>query len=223
MTIDEELRSFIFGKKIQKPDENSVKEANEHLIKHNLNEKKVDFLKEIENIELPNLIGKHINRHFTSIANKQNKGYFKSICQLALHDLPQMPKEFSYTAGWTKYEKDTGKQTKVEYPHDKVLVFDVETLVLEENRPIIAVAVSTDAWYSWCSESLFNENYSASAQLTLNDLIPLESSDLKTRQTRKRIVIGHNVGFDRSFIKEQYYLEVFLKPFCVNLNKKLIL
>lgn len=44
--------------------------------------------------------------------------------------------------------------------------------------------------------------------LQINDLIPLESKDACQRKAQKRIVIGHNVGFDRSFIKEQYLLEV---------------
>jgi DNA polymerase gamma 1 len=46
------------------------------------------------------------------------------------------------------------------------------------------------------------------SSLQLNDLIPMESNDACLRKSQKRIVIGHNVGFDRSFIKEQYFLEV---------------
>ena len=46
------------------------------------------------------------------------------------------------------------------------------------------------------------------SNLQLNDLIPLESNDFSLRKSQKRIVIGHNVGFDRSFIREQYFLEV---------------
>lgn len=44
----------------------------------------------------------------------------------------------------------------------------------------------------------------------LQDLIPLEArmSSSRVEQNRSRLVIGHNVAFDRSFVKEQYYLEV---------------
>ncbi len=72
----------------------------------------------------------------------------------------------------------------------------------------MAVAASATAWYSWCSDIFFNENYNGSKPLELNDLIPLESENPDIRKKQPRIVIGHNVGFDRSYIKEQYYLEV---------------
>lgn len=46
----------------------------------------------------------------------------------------------------------------------------------------------------------------------LEDLIPLESSTEQHGPDKKRwqdrLIIGHNVGFDRSFVKEQYYLKV---------------
>jgi DNA polymerase gamma 1 len=87
-------------------------------------------------------------------------------------------------------------------------VFDVETLVLNQNCPVIAVALSDKAWYSWCSERLVNNDFMYLKSLELTDLIPFESSDLTERKSKKRLVIGHNVGFDRSFIREQYYLEV---------------
>jgi len=119
---------------------------------------------------------------------------------------------------------------QVEYPDDETLVFDVETLVLHENCPVIAVAASSTAWfedffgfienfnlknktknsqrYSWCSQRLIENDFMYLSSLQLNDLIPMESNDACLRKSQKRIVIGHNVGFDRSFIREQYFLEV---------------
>ena len=55
---------------------------------------------------------------------------------------------------------------------------------------------------------MFDENYSGSTNLVLDDLIPFESKDLNNRKKKQRIVVGHNVGFDRSYIKEQYFLQV---------------
>lgn len=78
-------------------------------------------------------------------------------------------------------------------------------------RPVIATAASSDSWYSWCSEALFNKDYTGNSKLTLDDLVPFESSNLEERQSTKRVCIGHNVGFDRSFIREQYFLEVNFK------------
>lgn len=57
------------------------------------------------------------------------------------------------------------------------------------------------------------EDYNGSTPLVLEDLIPLESDNLEKRKKSKRVVIGHNVGFDRTFIKEQYYLDVKFKAF----------
>ena len=58
--------------------------------------------------------------------------------------------------------------------------------------------------------------------LQFNDLIPMESKNLDIRKNTKRVIIGHNVGFDRSFIKEQYYLEVILKEKILDNFNKLI-
>ena len=46
----------------------------------------------------------------------------------------------------------------------------------------------------------------------LTDLIPMETTEGQDgppgEEWRKKVIIGHNVGFDRSFIKEQYYINV---------------
>lgn len=66
--------------------------------------------------------------------------------------------------------------------------------------------------YSWCSKRLIEERYSWSNQLTLADLIPLETPINSSRPPRghwkERLIVGHNVSFDRSHIKEQYLLKV---------------
>lgn len=66
--------------------------------------------------------------------------------------------------------------------------------------------------YSWCSKRLIEERYSWSNKLTLSDLIPLETPANSVNpiggQWKERLVVGHNVSFDRSFIKEQYLLKV---------------
>ena len=45
-------------------------------------------------------------------------------------------------------------------------------------------------------------------KLELKNLIPFEPNDWQSRKSNKRIVIGHNIGFDRSYIREQYNLKV---------------
>jgi DNA polymerase gamma 1 len=55
---------------------------------------------------------------------------------------------------------------------------------------------------------LIQNDFMYFSHLSFNDLIPFESNDPNERKNKKRIIIGHNVGYDRSYIKEQYYLEV---------------
>ncbi len=66
--------------------------------------------------------------------------------------------------------------------------------------------------YSWCSEQLVQDKYRWSTRPCPEDLIPLETAAGKVRPFQgkwtQRLVIGHNVGFDRSYVKEQYYLQV---------------
>lgn len=66
--------------------------------------------------------------------------------------------------------------------------------------------------YSWCSKRLLEQRYSWSSHLTLADLIPLESpagaSCVGKQDWLERVVVGHNVAFDRAFIKEQYLIQV---------------
>lgn len=63
--------------------------------------------------------------------------------------------------------------------------------------------------YSWCSEYLVTNKFHWSQGVQLDDLIPLETSlEMKVKGDESRLVIGHNVAFDRSFVKEQYYIKV---------------
>lgn len=68
------------------------------------------------------------------------------------------------------------------------------------------------ARYSWCSKRLIEERYIWSNQLTLADLIPLETPLNSARPPgghwKNKLIVGHNVSFDRSHIKEQYLIRV---------------
>ena len=70
--------------------------------------------------------------------------------------------------------------------------------------------------YSWCSRRLLEQRYSWASHLTLADLIPLESPAgagcAGKQDWPERVVVGHNVAFDRAFIKEQYLIQVIVVP-----------
>ncbi len=57
--------------------------------------------------------------------------------------------------------------------------------------------------YSWCSSRLIDEEFRFKSNVELNDMIPMESDPSKPS-----LIIGHNVAFDRTYIKEQYQLKV---------------
>ena len=66
--------------------------------------------------------------------------------------------------------------------------------------------------YSWCSRRLVEERYSWTSQLSPADLIPLEvpasAGSPAQQEQRERLVVGHNVSFDRAHIREQYLIQV---------------
>jgi len=66
--------------------------------------------------------------------------------------------------------------------------------------------------YCWVSPRLVEDkSYNWFVRPTPKFYIPLEladNQDWTTAEWRERLVIGHSVGFDRSFIKEQYYIKV---------------
>ncbi|CAF1247175.1 unnamed protein product, partial [Didymodactylos carnosus] len=57
--------------------------------------------------------------------------------------------------------------------------------------------------YSWCSSRLINEEFRLKHDVELDDLIPLEPEN---NIDQVKLVIGHHVAFDRTFIKQQYQL-----------------
>ncbi|RNA01849.1 DNA polymerase subunit gamma-1 [Brachionus plicatilis] len=161
----------------------------------------------LEELELPKIAGRNIDEHIHSIADDQINTYLRYLNLFSNQRIPPIPSSFKFEPGWTRYDPVTGKTSQVEYPDEDALVLDVECLVKYQNMPVMATALSSRAWYSWCSERLIKNDFKYVKNLQLSDLIPLESEEKYERKKRKRIVIGHNVGFDRSFIKQQYYLE----------------
>uniref|UniRef100_A0A673BYT9 DNA polymerase subunit gamma-1 n=1 Tax=Sphaeramia orbicularis TaxID=375764 RepID=A0A673BYT9_9TELE len=189
--------------------EEDVERSIKHLQKHHLWGKETSLLPDVE-LKLPKMYGKNIDEHFRILAKTQSLPYLVAAASLQQAELPPMPQEWTWGVGWTQYGPD-GESKKVDFPDETALVFDVEVCTTEGQCPTLAVAVSPTAWYSWCSKRLIEERYSWSNQLTLADLIPLETSVNSARpqrgQWKERLIVGHNVSFDRSYIKEQYLLK----------------
>ncbi len=94
-------------------------------------------------------------------------------------------------SGWTKYNED-GSHEAVEAPQEEMLTFDTEVMWKESSFAVMACAASKTAWYAWLSPWLMGESESD------RHLIPLGNPD------QARIIIGHNVGYDRARIAEEY-------------------
>ncbi|XP_074533361.1 DNA polymerase subunit gamma-1 [Halichoeres trimaculatus] len=189
--------------------DDDVERSIRHLQQHNLWGKETALLPDVE-LKLPQMYGKNIDEHFRVLAEKQSLPYLEAASALHRAELPPMPQEWSWEAGWTRYGPN-GESQRVDFPAESALVFDVEVCMSEGRCPTLAVAVSPTNWYSWCSKRLIEERYSWSNQLTLADLIPLETPLNSARppggQWKEKLIVGHNVSFDRSFIKEQYLLK----------------
>ncbi|XP_030433904.1 DNA polymerase subunit gamma-1 isoform X1 [Gopherus evgoodei] len=203
------LHEQIFrGAQVQYSDAD-IQRSVEHLQKHDLWGKETSMLPDVE-LQLPRMYGNDLDEHFQILAQKQSLPYLEAANQLLHCEVPPMPSQWAWEVGWTQYGPN-GERKAVDFPEERALVFDVEVCMAEGHCPTLAVAVSPSAWYSWCSKRLLEERYTWSSQLTLADFIPLEtalnSSCLTKQDWTERLVVGHNVAFDRAHIKEQYLIQ----------------
>lgn len=161
-------------------------------------------------IKLPPLKGANIIEHFHEIAHEQVKPYKELIECLANAELAEMPKTWKMTEGWTRYDHD-GNAIAVPYPDEKALIFDIEVCMREGSAPTMACAVGPNYWYSWCSKTLTasrrnirrNRDDTPIRIYSSNEMIQMESDD----NMEPRIIVGHNISFDRARIRNQYDLK----------------
>uniref|UniRef100_A0A672UCS0 DNA polymerase subunit gamma-1 n=1 Tax=Strigops habroptila TaxID=2489341 RepID=A0A672UCS0_STRHB len=186
-----------------------IQRSVEHLQRHDLWGKETSTLPDVD-LQLPRMYGNNIDEHFRLLAQKQSLPYLEAANELLRCELPPVPTQWAWRLGWTRYGPD-GQMEAVDFPKERAVVLDVEVCVADGHCPTLAVAVSPHAWYSWCSRRLLEQRYSWSSHLTLADLIPLESPAgagcAGKQDWPERVVVGHNVAFDRAFIKEQYLIQ----------------
>ncbi|KAG8530381.1 DNA-directed DNA polymerase gamma mip1 [Bacidia gigantensis] len=103
----------------------------------------------------------------------------------------QPPRRWNKQSGWTKYYED-GTFEAVDAPNEEMLTFDTEVMWRESSFAVMACAASKTGWYAWLSPWLMGESKSDC------HLIPLGNPE------KARIVIGHNVGYDRARVSEEY-------------------
>ncbi|KAK4048004.1 DNA-directed DNA polymerase gamma mip1 [Microbotryomycetes sp. JL201] len=196
------------------PDPQAIAISLQHLRSHGLaspdatskqaQEPAIDF-------QLPQLQGPTLSHHFHALGMYSAEPYLSLAREFAEMELPPMPDKDRWMcmSGWTKYSPDgCWESVSGLSPDSQAIVFDVETLPYQGgNFPILAVAVAKDGWYAWSSPWLTGEDASP------NHLIPFPtraspnspSSDLfEIPEDPARLIIGHNVLYDRARMASEY-------------------
>ncbi|MCJ1283957.1 DNA-directed DNA polymerase gamma mip1 [Xylographa opegraphella] len=169
-----------------------VELSRDHLARHDLWGKIQDRSQPVS-LDLPILHGRTLDEHFYKLGRNASEPYLGYAEQYARVNLPQPPRRWMKRSGWTKYNAD-GSSEAVDMPQEEMLTFDTEVMWKESSFGVMACAASPTAWYAWLSPWLMGESE--------NDqhLIPLGNP------AAARIVVGHNVGYDRARIAEEYNL-----------------
>lgn len=188
--ISSHVFNQIFPDGCKPPPQELVDLSKDHLRRHNLLGKNTDNSEPIA-FDLPELQGRTLDEHFFKLGSDSAEPFLSYAKQFARENPPPKPRKWVRRSGWTKYYPD-GRTEKVDAPDEKMLCFDTEVMWKESTFAVMACASSPTAWYAWLSPWLLGE--------TTNDrqLIPLGDP------TEDRIIVGHNIGYDRARIIEEY-------------------
>lgn len=191
--LSEHAHRQIFPSEAEPPPQELVDLSIDHLKRHDLFGKNQDSSPPIS-FDMPPLQGdsKTLDEHFHRLGMDSAQPYLDLATDFVLKGPPERPR-WVERSGWTKYNPD-GTWEAVDAPDEQLLTFDVEVMWKETSFACMACAASPTAWYSWISPWLLGESE--------NDrhLIPL--GDPK----KPRIIVGHNIGYDRARIAEEYNL-----------------
>lgn len=164
--------------------------SKDHLTRHDLLGKNQDSTPPV-GFDLPTLQGSTLDEHFYKLGMAAAEPYLSMAKKLAWANPPPKPRKWVQQSGWTKYNSD-GTTEAVEAPDEEMLIFDTEVMWKETSFACMACAVSPTAWYAWISPWLLGESKSD------RHLIPLGDP------SKPRVVVGHNIGYDRARIAEEY-------------------
>ncbi|KAI1160899.1 DNA polymerase gamma [Nemania serpens] len=166
----------------------------DHLRRHNLYGKNVGNSDPIA-FNIPEIQGDSLDEHFHRLGTDSGEPFLAYAKQFAFENAPARPKQWIRQSGWIKYPADGSEPTPEAPEHEKMLCFDVEVMWKESPFAVMACAMSPTAWYAWLSPWLLGESE------TDKHLIPLGDP------SHGRVVVGHNIGYDRARILEEYDLK----------------
>lgn len=201
----------IFPNGEKPPPKELVELSKEHLRRHDLLGKNTDDNDPIA-FDVPPLRGstKTLDEHFHILGTDCAEPFLGYAKQFAKANIPQRPRKWVRRSGWTKYSPRPenkpalapgddpaymAEEVEAPDPDDKMLSFDVEVMWKESPFAIMACAAGPTNWYVWLSPWLLGESE------TNNHLVPLGDP------TQERIIVGHNIGYDRGRILEEYDLK----------------
>lgn len=181
------------------PPPSYVQIAKEHLSLHGLDPSQGSVLPDTT-FQLPPLQGVDISQHFHRIGVHASEPWFSLARRYASTKIPPKPDCWHIQSGWTKYyysADGSSYSEHVEAPYhdgkpEEMLTFDVETMPNYHPYPILACAATPNAWYAWVSPWLLGESENP------QQFIPLGSPSFP------KIVVGHNVSYDRIRILDEY-------------------
>ncbi|CDO71037.1 hypothetical protein BN946_scf184844.g41 [Trametes cinnabarina] len=198
--LSRELHGQIFRNvSFPPPPKAFVRIAQDHLKSHGLDPSQGSVLPNI-GFTLPPLQGRTLDEHFYRIGATAAQPWLTLAQDLAAAQLPPKPDHWHIQSGWTRYSfmpDGSSYSEYVEYPEfegrpEEMLVFDVETMPEYSPYAVMACAATKNAWYSWISPWLLGETNNP------KQLIPLGDPSVA------RVVVGHNVSYDRARILEEY-------------------
>lgn len=176
-----------------------VKTAQDHLKAHGLDPSQGSVLPNIQ-FTLPPLQGRTLDEHFYRIGSSAAQPWLTLAQDLASVQLPPKPDQWHIQAGWTRYSfmsDGSSYSEHVQFPEfegkpEEMLTFDVETMPAYTPFAVMACAASKNAWYSWISPWILGESSEP------QQLIPFGDPSVP------RVVVGHNVSYDRGRVLEEY-------------------
>ncbi|KAI4718351.1 DNA polymerase gamma [Aureobasidium sp. EXF-10727] len=191
--ISSHIYPQIFPGKPPPAPEDLVTLSKDHLQRHDLLGKNTDSSEPVA-FDMPEIQGQTLDEHFYKLAMDSAEPYLGLAKRYSTANAPPRPRKWIRRSGWTKYSQD-GSSEPVEAPDEEMLTFDVEVLWHHSSYAVMACAVSDKSWYAWLSPWLLGESKSD------RHLIPLGDP------RKPRIIVGHNIGYDRARIAEEYELD----------------
>jgi DNA polymerase gamma 1 len=188
--LSSHVHSQVFPGASTSPPPALVAFSRDHLTRHELLGKNQDSTPPV-GFDLPELQGTTLDEHFYKLGMDAAEPYLSMAKKLAAADPPPKPRKWVRQSGWTKYNSD-GTTEAVDAPDETMLTFDTEVMWKETSFACMACAVSPTAWYGWLSPWLLEESESDRHLIALGDT------------STPRVIVGHNIGYDRARIAEEY-------------------